>query len=82
MKNVELVMMSYDQSSKEALEWAKKESFPWPTVLDKDKGAVHFGSVEVRGIPTYILFDKGGKEIAKGKEVIFKKLRRLKKLKR
>lgn len=78
MKNVELIMMSYDQSSKKALEWAKKEAFPWPTILGKDKGAIHFGSAEVRGIPTYILFDKEGKEIAKGKEVIFKKLRKLK----
>ena len=60
LKNVELVMMSYDKAAKDTLAWAKKESFPWPTVLWQDTGKVHFGSAEILSIPTYLLFDKNG----------------------
>jgi hypothetical protein len=81
LKNVELVMMSYDKSSEDALAWAKKESFPWPTVLGDDKKEVHFGSVEVLSIPTYILFDKDGKVVAKGKEKIFAEIAKMKETK-
>lgn len=81
LKNVELVMMSYDRTEKDALAWAKKESFPWPTVLGDDKAKVHFGSVQVLGVPTYILFDKDGKVITKGKEAIFAELAKMKKAK-
>lgn len=78
VSNVELVMMSYDKTKEAALTWAKKESFPWPTVLGDDKAKVAFGDAEVLGVPTYILFDKHGKELMRGKENIFKKLEELK----
>ncbi|MFC4993888.1 TlpA family protein disulfide reductase [Rubritalea tangerina] len=79
MDNVELVMMSYDRTDKAALDWAKKESFPWPTVLGQDKDAVHFGSVEILGVPTYILFNADGDIVTRGKDDIFKKLEEIKK---
>ena len=71
-------MMSYDESAEDALAWAKKESFTWPTVLGEDTSKVHFGSAEVSSVPTYILFDKNGKIITKGKEKIFAELAKMK----
>lgn len=81
LKNVELVMMSYDKSSDDALAWAKKESFPWPTVLGEDKAKVHFGSVKILTVPTYILFNKEGTVITKGKEKIFAEIAKMKETK-
>ncbi len=75
---MELVMMSYDNSTEEALAWAKKESFPWATVLGEDKQKVHFGSIEILGVPTYILFDKDGKVVTKCKKGIFDELAKMK----
>ena len=72
-------MMSYDQSIEEALAWANKESFPWPTVLSDDKSKVHFGSIEILSIPTFVLFKKDGKVVTKGKEKIFAELAKMKK---
>lgn len=78
LSNVELVMMSYDRSKEAALKWANKEQFPWPTVLGEDKDKIAFGKAEVLGVPTYILFDKQGNEVMRGKQEIFKKLEELK----
>lgn len=71
-------MMSYDKAAKDTLSWAKKESFPWPTVLWKDTGKVHFGSAEILSIPTYLLFDNNGKIVTKGKKNIFAALEKIK----
>lgn len=68
---VELIHFSYDKSDDAALKWAKKEKFPWPTVLkDKQKAT---GLEEFAGdyVPEYILISKDGKVIANGKEECF-----------
>lgn len=78
--NVEMVHISLergDGGNETALKWAKKESFPWPTVLPSDKNSVIFKDTEVRFVPTYVLFDKDGNEIVRGKDECFEKIKGL-----
>lgn len=65
MDNVELVQASVDKDLDKAAEWAKKESFPWPTVLQPDIEKTLLKDIEVAGVPTYVLLDKDGNELAR-----------------
>lgn len=74
--NVDLVLISRDDGSREALEWSKKVKFPWPQVMKKDTSKFflqHYGG----GVPTYVLIDREGKALAKGKAACFAKIAEL-----
>ena len=70
---VDMIHLSRDNDKGSALDWAKKESFPWPTIMKSDTGEFftkHYGG----GVPTYVLIDREGTKIATGKADIFAKL--------
>ena len=79
MSNVELIMVSFDENLEEATKWAKKESFPWPTVLSPQLEKIQLPEYKDIGVADYLLVDKNGKELARGKKAILKKLETLKK---
>ena len=63
-----MIHVSLDQESDAALTWAKSFKQPWPIMLqeDTDEDAL-VTPYNVRGVPTYILVDRNGKEIVRGK---------------
>jgi thioredoxin-related protein len=63
LDNLELIHVSVDRNLSQAVAWAKKESLPWPTILPADMNKTMAKDIKVRGVPTYILMDKNGKEI-------------------
>ena len=65
LDNLELVQVSVDKSLPKAVEWAKKESFPWPTILMTDIKETMVKDIKTNAVPTYVLIDKEGKEIAR-----------------
>jgi len=60
MDNVELIQVSRDKNVEKATAWAKKESFPWPTVLMADQKKTFVKDIKINGVPTYVLLDKDG----------------------
>ena len=68
---VELVHFTYDESDEDALKWAKKEKFPWPTILKSKQKATDLEKFAGEYVPEYILINKDGKVIANGKEECF-----------
>ena len=81
MDNVELIQASVDSDVSEAEGWAKKESFPWPTVLKTDLEKTLLKDIEIKGVPTYILLDKDGNELARAhsSEPVMEKLKEVNK---
>lgn len=72
---VEMIHISRDTNEKEALKWAKKEKFPWPTISMKNSSREKFlMSYYGGGVPTYVLVDRDGKKLASGKAAIWAKL--------
>ena len=75
--NVELIHASYDEKEKNALKWAKKENFPWPTVLQPEWEAV--GLMEYDAFAgEIVLVDSSGKMITKDEDEAFAKIAELK----
>lgn len=77
--NVELIHLSRDRGEDEAEAWAAKEKMPWPTLMksDTDSDALftpYFPSGRM-GIPSYIMVDHTGKEIARGKAEVMNKIK-------
>jgi len=72
-RKVELVMISGDRNVSTATSWAKKEKFPWPTVLSGDQENFMLNKYASRGIPHYIMIDKDGNTICTGKEACLQK---------
>lgn len=66
MDNLELVQISVDKNPAAAITWAKKESFPWPTVLIGDRATGFLADIKTNAVPTYVLIDNKGKEILRG----------------
>lgn len=64
--NLELVQISVDRNLKQAVDWAKKEKFTWPTVLIENRAAGFLSGIKTNAVPTYVLVDKEGKEIMRG----------------
>jgi hypothetical protein len=64
-ENLELVQISVDKDLTKAVEWAKKESFPWPTILMTDIQKTMVKDIKTNAVPTYVLIDKEGKEITR-----------------
>ena len=73
-RKYELIQVSMDRDPSRALSWAKKESFPWHSVPMAKMGAAGMRKYKIRGVPTYILVDKNGKEITRSKSQIDAKL--------
>ncbi|MDA7917140.1 hypothetical protein N9908_03520 [Akkermansiaceae bacterium] len=71
---VEMIHLSLDADSEEALAWSKEASMPWPTVLMEDSDPEVFEKPYFEfepEAPSYILIDANGKELARGKEEAF-----------
>lgn len=63
-----MVHISLDQDSDAALTWAKSFKQPWPIMLMEDTDEKKLVEpYNVRGVPTYILVDRNGKEVVRGK---------------
>ncbi len=71
--DVELIHASSDDTAQDALKWALKFGFPWPTVLLDDWEAV---GLQDYGISAgeVILVDSSGKIVAEGKKKAFAKI--------
>ena len=65
---VELIMASGDRDPKAALAWAKKHTFPWPTVMSDNTQKAGLSRYKSGFVPHYVLIDKDGKKLAEGKE--------------
>ena len=63
---VELIHVSRDQDKESAEEWAKKEKFPWPTVLPDNFERCGLSAFAGNGVPHYVLLDKDGNKLAEG----------------
>lgn len=75
--NVELIQASQDKDVAAASAWAKKESFPWPTVLLEDIEKTLLKDIKLNGVPTYVLLDREGNILAQANES-FSVMRKLK----
>jgi len=73
-ENVEFIHASLDQSEDEALEWAKKENFPWLHVMRKNVLKADLAKFHTSGsVPFYCFVDKDGEVLAQGSEASFAK---------
>ncbi len=63
-----MIHISLDQSADAALTWATSFQQPWPIMLmdDTDKETL-VTPYKVTGVPAYVLVDRNGKEVARGK---------------
>ena len=78
---VELIHLSFDQATKPATAWAVKEGMRWPTIMKKDTDSKilitpYFPEGKM-GIPSYILVDRSGKEVARGRAAALAKIREM-----
>ena len=73
---VELIHLSLDLDEQKALSWARKERFPWPTLLKNDTGK-ELLSHHRGGVPAYVLVDRSGNLLASGKREIWDRLRKM-----
>lgn len=67
-----MVHVSLDRADNDALKWAKSFKQPWPIMAPKcvDRKTL-VEPYKIRGVPTYILVDQTGKEVARGKAAAF-----------
>lgn len=72
---VEMVLLSRDDSEDDATAWAKKENMPWPTLLMEDTDSDFLEPYNLRLLPTYLLIDRNGKQVATGKAEVFEKIK-------
>lgn len=78
-KRISFILVSGDSTEEGAKDWAEKEKFPWPTVLkdDQEKAGVLSSDYGVKVVPTYLLVDRDGKEVGRGKTACFDKVKEL-----
>jgi hypothetical protein len=63
-----MIHVSLDQDKAPALKWAKSFNQPWPILLPGDyKRKTMVDPYNVRAVPTYVLVDQTGQEVARGK---------------
>ena len=74
---VEFIHFSHDESDGDALKWAKKEKFPWLTVLPGRRKAADLEKFAGEYVPEYLLISKDGEVVAKGKDECFAKIAEL-----
>ena len=77
---VKLIHVSFDRDEDSANDWAKQAGFPWLTILheDVDRSALvepYFG--DSLGVPSYLLVDHEGNQLAKGKSAVMAYLGKL-----
>ena len=73
-ENVEFIHVSLDRNEVSALEWAKKENFPWLHVMNKDIAKADLVKFKTENfVPFYCFIDKDGKVLAKGSHASFEK---------
>ena len=73
-KKVEFIHVSLDRNEDAALEWAKKENFPWLHVMSEKVSKARLSKYHTSGsVPFYCFVDKDGKVLAKGSQASFKK---------
>ena len=71
--SVEMIHVSLDFNQKAALSWAKEGKFPWPAVpMDKIEAAGLSG-LTPRQAPAYLLINRKGDVLAKGKDAALEK---------
>ena len=75
---VAMIHMSLDDDLAEATALASKEGFPWLTVFQDDAEASGLKDYGSGFVPDYVLIDKEGKVVTKGKEEVFTKIAALK----
>lgn len=71
---VEFIHFSLDRTTDAALEWAKKEKFPWAHVLADKHVKSGLQQYAKRFVPYYMLIDKDGKILAEGSQAVFDKV--------
>ena len=71
---VAMIHFSYDEDVAEATKWAKKEGFPWLTVLEPKHKASDLEKFAGEFVPEYLLISHEGKVLAKGKDECFEKI--------
>ena len=77
---VELIHLSRDRDEDSATAWAKKENMPWPTILKEDSDSKQLVAPYFSGsmpVPSYVLVDQTGKEVARGKAAAFAKIKEM-----
>lgn len=63
---VEMIHVSYDESVAAATRWAKKENFPWLSVLPGKKKASGLGKFEATdSVPEYHLINRHGETLVR-----------------
>lgn len=76
---VAFIHASLDFERPEAAKWAKKEKFPWPTVLLEDHEATGFDTLGGQEqVPDTVLLDKDGQVLTRDENEAFKKIAELK----
>ena len=72
---MELILLSSDRDEAAAKKWSKKEHFPWPQVLPKNKSKSYgFMKYRNRYVPQYLLVDKDGNKVVEGLAAAMKKI--------
>ena len=71
---VAMIHVSYDSDVAAATDWAKKEKFPWLTLFEDEHEASGLAELGGEFVPDYVLIDKDGKIVTKGKTEVFEKI--------
>ncbi len=74
---VELIHLSFDKDKDAAKAWAKKNEFPWPTVLSDKAKKTGLNKYSTKFIPGYVLIDGDGNQLATGKPQCLAKIKEM-----
>ncbi|MFT6242770.1 MAG: hypothetical protein ACJAQT_004881 [Akkermansiaceae bacterium] len=62
-----MILISRDRTEDDALNWATTFAQPWPILHKEDTDHdILYTPFKITGVPTYILVDQTGKEVARG----------------
>lgn len=76
-KNIEFILYSLDSSDDSALDWAKKEKFPWAHILSDKHSKSGLSKYKKRFVPYFVMIDGAGEILAEGKNGVFAKAEEL-----
>ena len=76
-KNLEFILYSLDRSDDSALDWAKKEKFPWAHILSNKHSKSGLSKYKKNFVPYFVMIDAEGKILAEGKSGVFAKAEEL-----
>lgn len=78
-EKIEMIHVSLDRENDAAISWAKKEKFPWLTVLPKDAKESGLRQYEQTDfVPEYTLVSADGEIVAVGDDEAFAEIEKLK----